>query len=143
MPKNPVAYAEDVLNVHGVYGEARELTEALEDARARHSKANVSVRNLRERLADEEARLTLEARGENPDLSATAFERQLRLLLQEDEGLRSIRRQILEAQAVLDETEAEYRVLDRRIDVATARLVELGGLLHFYAAARSSQPTTT
>lgn len=103
--------------------------------------ASTSLRTAREELADFEADFATTVRAENPKISATAFDRMLKVLLQQNDDHREQRRQIIQLQNDLDLAESEVKSVDRQLDVIVARLHELAGLLQFYGA-RSSRPTS-
>lgn len=131
---NPVVYAEHTLKVHAVYEKALEELDRYEVARGALVSAQSALRFAREELADHEADFTVICRGENPKLSATAFDRMLKVSLQQDSKHRDLRRHIAELQEEVDSAELDVKTLDRRLEVAVSRMNELAGLLTFYAA---------
>lgn len=131
---NPVEYAERTLKVHGVYEQAENLLVELDYAHENHVRALSALRAAREGLADRQAAVTITERATHADLSQTAFEANLKLVLQTDPETRGARFDLSNAQATVDQTESQVRRLERHLDVASARLIELGGLLTFFAA---------
>ncbi len=138
--KNPVEYAEQKLAVHELYERAEDHLAQYEQARAELSSVGASLRFAREELADFEADLAVTTRAENPDMSATAFDRMFRVLLQQNEDHRELQRVIFRLQGDYDLAENAVKLLDRKLEVSVGRLHEVAGLLQFYAA-RSPRPT--
>lgn len=137
-PKNPVQYAEQTLGVHTVYDQASALLAEVDGARADVVRTAHELRRLREQLADREADLVTDERVSNPDMSATAFEKHLPVAKQRDPELKKLRAQLIATQYDHDGFEAVVKVLDRKLDVAGARMAELGGLLQFFAAVKNA-----
>lgn len=135
-PRNPVAYAEQDLGVHAVHTNAETLNTELEAAQAVLAGFTGRFRQLREDIADREAQVTVIERGANAEMSATAFEPHLRVAKQTDPELVALRRSLIETQDAEDVQEKAVVAIQRRLDVAVARMTELGGLLQFYAAVK-------
>lgn len=140
--RNPIAYAEGVLGVHAVHDEAKAALAELSAAKSHLRKTAHAVRAKQEELASHEAELTITARAENAEMSETAFQRHLRLLLLSDADCSRLRTEISELQAAQEAAKADLALAGRFIDIAVARMNELQGLLVFYAA-RVPQPDNT
>lgn len=132
-------YAEHVLGVHTVYDEAKAATADLKKAHKAVVEWAGQKRDLVESINDRTAVLTGELRAKYNDLSATAFKPVLDNALQLDEDLKRLRRELATAQKEHDRAEAAVREVEHTIRVKAARMDELGGLLHFYAATKSTR----
>ena len=133
---NPVQYAEDVLNVHGVFDEAESVYIRYTTALDAHTDNVAAVRTLREGLADAEAEVSVRERAANPDQSVTAFEKHLKDVLRNDSEVRKIRHNLMEAQYAADQSEADIKRHDGKLKMLAARMEELGGLLNYFAATK-------
>lgn len=132
-PKNPVRYAEQVLQVHAAHEDALAHVAALEVAVNDATEASARVRAARESLADREAVVAVEGRNEFPDMAQGTFEKHLKNRVQQDDKAKQSRTDLYAAQHDLDAAEGRIKVADTRAKIAVARLEELGGLLVFYA----------
>lgn len=134
-------YAEDTLGVHRVYAEADEAITLLGDAQELHVGHAQAKRMLDELLTDREYALVTDQRGVLPDLSQAAFERHMKQILNVDPEMRAVRAKRETCILNLDETGFLIDRLKMTIRVRSARLEELGGLLHYYGAVK--QGTTS
>lgn len=132
----PVVYAEDILLVHKVYDSAVKAHDRLVEALEDQALANAILRSLREAETDRTIDLSVDESIANPDFSVAAMERHMKVAAQKDDELMIIRDKI--GNALRDLGQAEARVLGLRSEskMYNARLVELGGLLNFYAAVK-------
>lgn len=136
-PPNAVQYAQDTLGVHDVHNEANAALAALGAAQNTLNAATSEIRSLHEALADRETDLTMAERASNADMSQTAFDKYIKQVVQKDRDHADLRDTLVAAQNRRDDAEAQVRQAEMRIRIATARMEELGGLLAFYAAAKS------
>lgn len=139
--RNPEArartYVEDTLGVDAVYGEATEaLTrhEAEQENMVRCAKAK---RDLHEKIDTREQELVAE-HAATWDGSQAAFDRHIKAVFQNDGDLVSLRASVRTASTEYERAEAAARHLEFTIRVATARMEELAGRLHFYGAVKMS-----
>lgn len=134
----PVEYAERTLGVHDVYREAVEaaegLTKALDD---RHTASN-GIRDLTEALGQAEADLSVRERAANSEMSATAFDRHMKVAAQNDPDLQDLRHGLAQARASYDGADSRVKQYDTRVRIATARMEELSGYFHYLAVAKST-----
>lgn len=84
-------------------------------------------------IEDIELRLVSEERALQPELSQAAFERHMKVVLNQDTNLRTLREQRAHVQNEHERAEAVVELARTTIRVQTARLEELGGLFRFYA----------
>ncbi len=139
--KNPVVYAEQTLGVHQVWDDAQTAQRDMEAITELATQVSIEIRGLRAAIADQENKLATTFRGENLDLSQTAFERQLRTVLHEDDTMHELRDRMIDCQSKQDEAEGRIRLLSATVTITAARLNQLGGLLNFYAAAAVTRTT--
>jgi hypothetical protein len=141
-PANPEAraraYAEGTLGVDRVYDSANAALEAMGTAKDRALLASTKRRRLDSNIADREADLASDERASNAELSATAFEKHIKAVFHADEELRDLRAQRDSLVAEYERAEADAEIARMTARVEAARLEELGGLLHFYAAVKQS-----
>lgn len=130
---NPVTYAEKTLDAHGVYERAQRALAAMDAAHEDANAASAELRVLEEAIADREADLVIECRVKHPDLKTTDFAREVKAMAQADEKMRLHRDALRSAKSKHDDALRRIAVERRRVEIETARMTELGGLLNFYA----------
>lgn len=135
---NPVHYAETTLGVHRVYEEAQKSLTKLGEASSELADASAQRRSLGEMQTEKEAELISAERAANPEMSATAFDAHIRQMFRAHPDMRKIRYLVGEAQNRVDAATAALRVHEAAVRTHSARMTELGGLLSFYAAAKSA-----
>lgn len=134
-----VNYAEQMLHVHEVYDEAKAALEGLRHAQRAVIDLAAERRQLNETMTDVEMVLAGETRAANPDLSQAAFERMMKEVLHADGDLKRLRARSMELQSKHEEAEAAVREHEFILRVKAARMEELGGLLAFYGASKSTK----
>jgi chromosome segregation ATPase len=132
--EKPVRYAEGVLGVHDVWDAVVQNQNDYEEAMQKHDELVAQVHTAEETIANLEADFTIEERAANPDMSATAFEKHIKSALQLDAEMQEWRRSLAAKKHERDKALTEVESYKSRVRVGIARLEELGGLLHFYAA---------
>jgi DNA-binding transcriptional ArsR family regulator len=132
-------YAEQTLGVHTVHKEAGEWAERLDKARAR-------LMDLRGQQRDEEANYTdlelntiAEARAQLSDMSQAAFDRHIKIALNNDETLREERAKLAARARQIDSAEYEVSVARTRVEILLARMHELGGYFGYLAAIKNAE----
>jgi hypothetical protein len=135
-PQNPVEYAEQHLDVHGAYERAEQARSDYDTAMAKANGASAAIRHVHEMMASRERDRAVDQRAANPTMSATAFGQHMKEVLQADDKMEEYRLRIIEEQGKRDDAEAQAESAKYRMKIETSRLVELGGLLNFYAAAK-------
>ena len=140
-------YAEKELGVHAVFKEANDANLNMVDEQVKLSDMRALRRELTEDILDREARILHEVRNTHPELSATAHEQKARLERRTDQKLVDLRRFLQVAQKNEDNIEHAIKFLQNRINIATARMIELGGYLPYLtkvweqdAVAKSNTP---
>ncbi len=137
-----VSYAEGVLGVHDAYDRAKEAQADLKEAQRAVIEWADQKRQISEVIADRTADFTSDERAAHSTLSATAFEQHLKIALQHDADLKRLRSEYMVAQRNHDTAEAAIREAEFRCRTYGARMEELGGLLHFYAAVKTATRQT-
>lgn len=137
--KSPVTYAEQELGVHKVWYEALNIEERLADLQAEIAGLSGSIRTQQEKYDTAEANFIMEKRAEMADKSHSAFEREVKALIATNQDLSEHRKVIHDLTSNREQKEAEANSCKNRLRLAEARMKELGGLLHFYAATKSAQ----
>lgn len=137
--KNPVEYAESVLDVHGVWNEAQERLAAHEEAKNAYLAALTSIRWTENQIATREAEIVAEERGTHPDMKITEFKQHVATVQATDETTVDFRGVLADQKAIRDEAEQGMKHHDLGVRALTARMNELAGLLDFYAAAKEAQ----
>ena len=131
-----IDFAKNVLGVDSVFDEARAAMDELEDRQETLHKTSTRRRNIEAEIADREIELIAEERANNLDLSQAAFDRHMKIVLQQDNQLLDLR--TTREAHVSEHERAEYDADRAKLQVRllSARMEELGGLLHFYAAVK-------
>lgn len=131
------SYVEGTLGVDSVYAEATEALarhQAEQENMVRCAKAK---RDLHEKIDTREQHLVAE-HGATWDGSQAAFDRHIKAVFQNDGDLVSLRASVRTAATEYERAEAAARHEEFVLRVATARLEELAGRLHFYGAVKMS-----
>lgn len=137
--RTPVEYAETILGVHSEHAAASELIVQLDRHRRTHVALVADVRRLSETIEDTEFQIATELRTTQEFKSEAAFDRQLRTVLAGHDTHRALKRELRERRGDADMVEAEVRNLELKVKLANSRLIELGGLLNFYASCKDAQ----
>lgn len=134
-----VDYAENTLGVHDTFAVALDGLTIFEESADLYADFCVGVRRAEEDMAQREAELIMQFRTANPDWSEAKMEKGIRLLVQTDAVMVAHRARLRDVRSERDRAELDMKRGRIRCEIASARLIELGGLLNFYAAAK--QPT--
>lgn len=134
----PVTYAEDNLGVHEVYNNSMAAHDDLNASLGDHAREAKELRRLHDEVDTREYELATEVRASDPTISQEALKRAIRDAQQTDESIIALRRSIRDAQDRQEDAQALVEMNKYRLRVLSARMNELGGLLAFYAAVKSS-----
>src|SRR4051812_33725802 len=91
MANKALLYAEQTLGVHSVYQEASALLKEQDECLTILDKAQDRKRTLADLIADREADLISDERGNHPDISATALDQHIRIVKRRDPALVRLR----------------------------------------------------
>lgn len=130
-------YAEDQLGVNQVYEMACGHLEDLDVSTSDLDKALDRKRELEEKYADAEVDLINEKRGLHPDISDTKFRQELKVWEREDDALNQLRIDLNSVKSEIQGLEFDLSIIKARIQVGSARLVELGGYLNYLTAVKN------
>ena len=86
--------------------------------------------------------LAIDERGKHSDLSATAMKEHLKIVVFKDAAWRKLRDEIRELADQIDGAEMDRKIKERDIEIACARMHELGGYLNYLAAAKNASLAT-
>lgn len=131
-----VRYAEQTLNVHGVYDDAEQVHADLVAALEQHTVASHKSRMLHDQIEVRELEIISELRGENPEASGAAIERMARERRAADPKMQELHADLRSTQQQQDEAQSRVTASKYRLRLLAARLNELGGLTAFYAATK-------
>jgi polyhydroxyalkanoate synthesis regulator phasin len=137
-----IKYAEDNLGVHSVYERAQQLADEITVERGKLVQARHQKVNAEEAYTDAELAFIADMRADNPDLSQTAFEKFVKGKIHQNPNLRKMRGELANIAHRMDELEVDIRHLQNKLDVATARMGELGGYLHYLAEVKAAETAT-
>lgn len=126
-------YAENELGVHKVHEEATHARGEIVGEHTGLLEAKSERRRISEAILDREAEIWRELRNQHPELSATALDGKAKLERRIDDDLRTLRNGLADAQFNEEAIELRIKDLNRKIDIATARMIQLGGYLPFLA----------
>lgn len=136
MAKNPVEYAEVELGVHSTWTDATARLDALQQALQTEHEAAQAIKQTKDKLADREREIVTQTRGGFHELSDTAWKTKLKELVHDDPASKELRDSLRSHEASHDQAGADVRYHTQGVQLYTARITELGGLLNFYAASR-------
>lgn len=134
--KDPVHYAEDDLGVHNIYDEARAHFDDHSYYTKQVESLNLQIRDIKTQIEDREREVVSDERAKQLDLSKTAFGEHLKEVLKADESLRAMRGDLSALEAERSNCELNLKNLSLGIQLRSARMEELGGLLYFYAVCK-------
>lgn len=138
---NPVEYAERTLGVHVPWQQARSLLEAHEHKSRELVQVKSNIRFTKAAIADRtmEVRTEAPAHAEFPVKGVQEREKFVKLLCFVDDTIRAGNDELEELLSEQDSVEASLKHIEVSLNVLTARMNELSGLLDFYAAAKSAE----
>lgn len=133
-------YAEETLDVHGPWQEAQRRLDSHASASERVTQNKAQIRGLKQTIEDRRRDIAAEAPSAAGYPSGVQARRDfVKLLVESDGAVSAAEDMIAVCQSVLEDAQAELRHHELGLSVLTARMTELGGLLHFYAEAKSAQ----
>lgn len=132
-------YAEREIGVHSVHDEARRLSLELDNHRKMLVTAKKDRLRTEEAMADREIELATDLRAEMPEASLAAFERQLKTVVHKDARMRGFRGMLFDANHNISHLEVEVSRTRVDIDIAVARMTELGGYFQYLAAVKQAE----
>lgn len=131
-------YAEN-MGVHAVYEAAQEARRRWEQARNDLAVLRSERRNIDQRLTDREFEILSDERGRNPASSVAALERQVKSLVNSDAVHRAMRHEHDRLSSDIEATETVVHMAKIDIEIATARMQELGGYLSYLAELKRAE----
>lgn len=134
-------YAEEQLGVHSVYAAALAARESLDATLTSLSEARDKKRLLESQLQDAEMEVASEEHGKHPEMSATAMREHLKVALSNSGTVRELRESLSESVGDIDGLEADRKMSEIDISIASSRLQELGGYFQYLAAIKLAQTT--
>lgn len=140
--RRAMVYAETELGVHTVYAQGLERQNQLDQALTQLSVARDEKRALENKLADYEADLAADIRGKNPEMPVTAFERLVKDTIKSDPTWRQLRDDITNKIGEIEGLEFDKSFLSKHVDLAVARLTQMGNYLNFLAAFKPAEVRT-
>lgn len=136
--RDALKYAEDTLGVHSTHKAAEVASLEAERLRRNLALERRVKADMEERYRDAELEFLSNERGEHSDLSQTAWEKLAKELVHKDPALRKARAQLADKSLELEASEAAVRKAQTDVDIAVARLHELGGYLAYLAAIKQA-----
>lgn len=143
MANKSLSYAENILNVHGVYEDANRLLNELDKIYGELDKAQDSRRQLVEEIADREMEILSDEWGKHSDMSAARMDQHIKVAKREDAALKAFREKLNERLAEIQGLEFDLDLTKSKLKVQTARLEQLGGYLHYLAAVKAESTNKT
>lgn len=132
-----LTYAEENLGVHKVYETLLQHLEDLDVSTSDLDKALDRKREIEEKYADAEVDLVNEKRGLHPEMSDTKFKAELKVWERENDAMNQLRLDLNAVKSEIQGLEFDQSMLKARIQVGSARLVELGGYLNYLTAVKN------
>lgn len=132
-------YAEDTLKVHSVYEEAQALAAEADTLRGEVTNLRKLKHTAEIIYLDAEYDFISDLRGANKDMSQTAFDKFAKQEIHRDPNLRAMRADLAEQSHKIEQAEANLATVRSRIEIASARMHELGGYLAYLAAVKEAE----
>jgi hypothetical protein len=136
-----IAYAEDTLGVNTLQAEVLELENKLRSPSGLLRQAAIAdsqVRLIEKSISERTIELRIESRGDNPEMSATAFEAHLKVVIASDEKLLQLNDDLEMARQSAEMVAAEAREVELAHRSRVARMNMLGGYMQYLAAAKNA-----
>lgn len=133
-----LAYAEDELGVHRTWVNCESITVALADLYDQQAGFEAESRNLNHQIDIRKDAILVRESVANPEMSAAAFERLMRLALAQDEDLVTLKKLLLACMASRDVVAGQIRSQENNHKGHVARLNELGGYFQYLSAVRTA-----
>lgn len=131
-------YAERQLGANSVYEDAQEARKKLEEALFELNSMRADKRMKEAFRLDREMELIEEERRNNPQESQAAFERRFKVVLSNDGDIRGVRDELTFLAGQIDDQERVVKLLSEDIQIAVARMQELGGYFQYLAAVKQA-----
>lgn len=143
MTYTPVEYVENGLGAHKVWEDSQKVNAELHQAMRTRDALIVDARRLQDRLEARETELLDNLLGAYANMpkqpSQAQVERDLKSEVSHDEEHGAVRKAFSEAQSNRDAAVSEVRALEFQSRALTARMLEIGDVLKFYAACKDAQ----
>jgi hypothetical protein len=134
-----IKYAEETLGVHDVYVQAKTLPGAIEGLRRSVALKRRTKTSQEDLYTDAELQFIANKRGENSSMSQTAFEKFIKGEIHLEPTLRKWRGELADLNFEIESDEAAIRRLQYDLEIATARMTELGGYFAYLAAVKTAE----
>lgn len=141
--KSAVDYAEEDLDVHGVWDEAVARLAQHEDAKNLYVTTLAQIRMIKSKVQSLTMDITSDERGKFPDMKPTPFRDHVRTVVEDHPELSALRSDMAEAESARDQAKADLDHHALGLGAITARMNELAGLLTFYSAAKAAAVVST
>lgn len=136
-------YAEDQLGVHAIYKSAQGARTKLDDLLTELSELRDKRRDIQSRLSDKEMEVSADEWGKHPDMSAARMEKHVKVAYSNDGEIRGYREELIKMSNDIEGLEFDKEILEKDIQIAVARMQELGGYLNYLAAIKQSESAKT
>lgn len=137
--RKALEYAEDRLGVHKVFEEAQVLAARLAELR----ESVVTMRADKARAEDAyqtaEYAFVSDQRAQLFEMSQTAFDKAIKAAVHNEPSLRALRADLAQRSTNLEMQEAAVSRARVDIEIATARMAELGGYFAYLAALKNAE----
>lgn len=133
---NPIKYAEDTLGVHTIMETALKARDEYSQILSELTDMRKDRRQREFDLEMHEMEIAADERVRHPEMSATAMKDHLKGAFFRNEKWRKMRQDLLELTNKIDEEDADRSLTVKDLDIANARMIQLGGYLMFLGAAK-------
>lgn len=133
-----LAYAEDVLGVHNVYEEVQGAQLELDEALTALDKAQDERRDFDHQIEDYEMNVLISERGKHGDMSEAGMTRHLKEVLFKDTDLKILKQKRNSKAGECSGIELDITYAKHRIQILTARMIELGGYFNYLAVTKQA-----
>lgn len=138
--QNAVQYAEQTLGVHVPWEDAQRALASHQEHSDKSDELRRSIRGFKQAIDDRKMVIATEAPSHKDWPDGVQKQRDFtKVLYAMDENLGDLESSLDAAQADLDHSENARKHQEQVLYAVTARMNELGGLLHFYAAAKDAE----
>lgn len=122
------------VDLDGAYSKAIASRTALDEKLSLLVDAKQAKRLAEDRLTNLETDLAMQYRAENPDMSQTQFDKQVRWAIHKNPDWIALRDEITRLAGEVDSLDADRSILKKDVETHNARMIGAGGLLFFLGA---------
>lgn len=137
-----IKYAEDTLGVHSILETALKARDEFSEILSELTDMRKDRRQLEHDIEMHELEIAMDERVRHPEMSATAMKDHLKGAFFKNDKWRRMKQEAVDLAHKIDEEDANRSLTQKDLDIANARMIELGGYLMFLGATKIAGAST-